>query len=168
MSHNMSIYRRLNPRLLVQAGVGLGLLHWANISNIYIYIYISNTLPQTQDGSSMKVWGWISLRRSLGDAVKNAFEETTINNMPIHLFRSFKWRNGVQKQNLHEKLSKIGLFKNFDIRSKVNAKSQSQLVHGQSQRRVLTGQIRVVRVGLVWVNGQLGDVVLTRRHCWHG
>ena len=27
------------------------------------------------------------------------------------------------------------------------------------------GQIRVVRVGSVQVNGQLGDVVLTRRHC---
>ena len=46
----MSIYRRLNPRLLVQEGLGLGLLHWANMSNIYI----SNTLPQTQGGSSMK------------------------------------------------------------------------------------------------------------------
>ena len=32
----MSIYRRLNPRLLVQAGLGLDLLHWANMSNIYI------------------------------------------------------------------------------------------------------------------------------------
>ena len=30
----MSIYRRLNPRLLVQVGVGLNLLHWANMSNI--------------------------------------------------------------------------------------------------------------------------------------
>ena len=27
------------------------------------------------------------------------------------------------------------------------------------------GQIRVVRVGSVRVNGQLGDVVFTRRHC---
>ena len=35
MSHNMSIYRRLNPKLLVQAGLGLGLLRWANMSNIY-------------------------------------------------------------------------------------------------------------------------------------
>ena len=34
MNPNMSIYRRLNPRLPVQVGVGLGLLHWANISNI--------------------------------------------------------------------------------------------------------------------------------------
>ena len=34
MDHNMSIYRRLNPKLLVQVGVGLGLLHWANMSNI--------------------------------------------------------------------------------------------------------------------------------------
>ena len=30
----MSIYKRLNPRLLGQAGLGLGLLHWANMSNI--------------------------------------------------------------------------------------------------------------------------------------
>ena len=30
----MSIYRRLNPRLLVQVGVGLGLLHWTNMFNI--------------------------------------------------------------------------------------------------------------------------------------
>ena len=36
MNPNISIYRRLNPRLLVQAGMGLGLLHWANISNIYL------------------------------------------------------------------------------------------------------------------------------------
>ena len=36
MNPNMSIYRRLNPRLLVQAGMGLGLLHWANICLIYI------------------------------------------------------------------------------------------------------------------------------------
>ena len=62
MNPNMSIYRRLNPRLLVQAGMGLGLLHWANIC----LIYISNTLPQTQGRSSMKAWGWISMRRSLG------------------------------------------------------------------------------------------------------
>ena len=33
-----------------------------------------------------------------------------------------------------EKLSKIGLVENFDFWSKVNAKSQSQLVQGQSQR----------------------------------
>ena len=34
MNPNMSIYRRLNPKLLVQARVSLGLLHWANMSNI--------------------------------------------------------------------------------------------------------------------------------------
>ena len=36
MNPNISIYKRLNPRLLVQVGMGLGLLHWANISNIYL------------------------------------------------------------------------------------------------------------------------------------
>ena len=34
MNSNMSIYKRLNPRLLVQVGLVLGLLHWANMSNI--------------------------------------------------------------------------------------------------------------------------------------
>ena len=34
MSHNMSIYRLLNPKLLVQPRLGLGLLHWANMFNI--------------------------------------------------------------------------------------------------------------------------------------
>ena len=34
MNPNMSIFIRLNPRLLVQVGVGLDLLHWANMSNI--------------------------------------------------------------------------------------------------------------------------------------
>ena len=116
----------------------------------------------------MKAWGWISMRRSLKDAVKNAFEETTMKNVPIDQFQSFKWRNGVWNWNLREKLSKISPFGNFDFWSKVNAKSQSQLILGQSQRSVLTGQIRVVQVGSVWVNGQLGDVVLTRRHCWRG
>ena len=66
--------------------------------------------------------------------MKNAFEETTMKNVPIDLFWSFKWRNGVQNWNLRKKLSKIGLVRNFDFWSKVNAKSPSQLVQGQSQR----------------------------------
>ena len=73
------------------------------------------------------------MRRSLGDALKNVFEETTMKNVPIDKFWSFKRRNRVQNQNLCEKLSKIGHFGNFDFWSKVNAKSQSQLVYGQSQ-----------------------------------
>ena len=70
----------------------------------------------------MKAWGWISVRRSLEDVVKNAFEETTMKNVPIDQFWSFKWRNGVQNWNLREKLSKIGPVGNFDFWSKVNAK----------------------------------------------
>ena len=73
------------------------------------------------------------MRRSFGDALKNAFEETTMKNVPIDQFWSFKRRNGAQNWNLREKLSKIGLVGNFDFWSKVNAKSQSQLVQGQSQ-----------------------------------
>ena len=34
MNHNMSLYRRLNLRQLVQVGVSLNILHWANMSNI--------------------------------------------------------------------------------------------------------------------------------------
>ena len=51
MSHNMSIYRRLNPRLLVQVGLSLDLLYWANMSNIYIYI--SNTFQAACNHENM-------------------------------------------------------------------------------------------------------------------
>ena len=74
------------------------------------------------------------MRRSLEDAMNNAFEETTMKNVPIDQFWSFKRRNGVQNWNLYKKLSKIGPVGNFDFWLKINAKSQSQLVHGQSQR----------------------------------
>ena len=74
------------------------------------------------------------MRRSLEDAMNKAFEETTTKNVPIDQFLSFKRRNGAQNWNLREQLSKIGPIENFDFWSKVNAKSQSQLVRGQSQR----------------------------------
>ena len=54
--------------------------------------------------------------------MKNAFEETTMKNVPIDQFWSFKRRNGAQNWNLREKLSKIGPVGNFDFWSKVNAK----------------------------------------------
>ena len=66
------------------------------------------------------------MRRSLKDAMNKAFEETTMKNVPIDKFWSFKRRNGAQNWNLREKLSKIGPVGNFDFWSKVNAKSQSQ------------------------------------------
>ena len=66
------------------------------------------------------------MRRSLEEVVKNAFEETTMKNVPIDQFWSFKRRNGAQNWNLREKLSNIGPVGNFDFWSKVNAKSQSQ------------------------------------------
>ena len=66
------------------------------------------------------------MRRSLEDDMNKAFEETTMKNVPIDQFWSFKRRNGAQNWNPREKLSKIGLVGNFDFWSKVNAKSQSQ------------------------------------------
>ena len=63
------------------------------------------------------------MRRSLKDAMNNAFEETTMKNVPIDQFWRFKRRNEAQNWNLREKLSKIGLIENFDFWLKVNAKS---------------------------------------------
>ena len=54
--------------------------------------------------------------------MNKSFEETTIKNVPIDQFWSFKRRNGAQNWNLREKLSKIGLVGNFDFWLKVNAK----------------------------------------------
>ena len=84
--------------------------------------------------------------------MNKAFEETTMKNVPIDQFWSFKLRNGVQNWNLREKLSKIGPVRNFDFWSKVNAKSQSQLVQGQSQRIS-------VRVGSGFPGRVVGQVV---------
>ena len=80
----------------------------------------------------MKAWGWISTRRSLKDVVKNAFEETTMKNVPIDQFWCFKWRNGVQNWNLREKLSKIDPVENFDFWSKVNAKVKVNSLRSKS------------------------------------
>ena len=55
------------------------------------------------------------MRKSLEDVVKNAFEETTMKNVPFDQFWSFKRRNEVQNWNLCEKLSKIGPVGNFDF-----------------------------------------------------
>ena len=74
------------------------------------------------------------MRRSLEDVMNKAFEEITMKNVPIDQFWSFKRRNGAQNWNLREKLSNIGHVGNFNFWSKVNAKSQSQLVQGQSQQ----------------------------------
>ena len=95
------------------------------------------------------------MRRSLENAVKKAFEETTMKNVPIDQFWSFKRRNGAQNWNLCEKLSKIGPVGNFDFWSKVNVKSQSQsqLVQGQSQRIL----VRVSFGFLGWVTGRAVD-----------
>ena len=41
MNPNMSTYRQLNSRLPVQVGVGLGLLHWTNMSDISLTKYMN-------------------------------------------------------------------------------------------------------------------------------
>ena len=45
------------------------------------------------------------MRRSLEYAMNKAFEETTMKNVPIDQFWSFKRRNGAQNWNLCEKLN---------------------------------------------------------------
>ena len=68
MSHNRSIYKRLNPRLLVQAGLGLDLLHWANMSNIsnktqvykrILYFFLKGKNSSLQENSKHFVWEYI-------------------------------------------------------------------------------------------------------------
>ena len=49
----MSIYSRLNTKLLIQAVVGLSLLHWTNISNISLTLNI-----QRPEKMGCKVKGW--------------------------------------------------------------------------------------------------------------
>ena len=71
--------------------------------------------------------------------------------MPIDQFWSFKRRNGVQNRNLREKLSEIRPVGNFDFWSRVNAKGQSQLVQGQSQRIL----VRVSSGFSGWVTGRV-------------
>ena len=66
------------------------------------------------------------MRRSLGHALKNAYEETTMKNVSIDQILSFRWWNGVQNQNLHKNLSKIGHFGNSNFSSKSQQMSQSQ------------------------------------------
>ena len=73
------------------------------------------------------------MRRSHEDVMNKAFEETTMKNVPIDQFWSFKRRNRAQNWNLCEKLNKIGPVGNFDSWLKVNVKSQSQRIHGPSR-----------------------------------
>ena len=85
------------------------------------------------------------MRRSLGDALKNAFEETIMKNVPIDQFQSLKCRNGAQNRNLREKLSKIGPFGNFDFWSKVNAKkskSKSKSTGPESSQQLKFSRVR--------------------------
>ena len=99
--------------------------------------------------------------------MNKAFEETTMKNVPIDQFWSFKRRNRAQNWNLCEKLSKIGLVGNFDFWLKVNAKSQSQwiLVHvgsgfsGQVTGRAVDPLMTSYDVSLTWTRANV-DVLL--------
>ena len=107
----------------------------------------------------MKAWGWTSMRISLSNVLKNTFEETTMNNVPIDQFRSFKWWNVVQNWNLHEKLNKIGSFRNFDFWSKVNTKSQSQWIQGPGHGSAADPLMSSHDLSLTWT---------CLRGCWRG
>ena len=98
------------------------------------------------------------MRRSLEDAMNKAFEETTMKNVSIDQFWSFKRRNRAQNWNLHEKLSKIGPVGNFDFWSKVNAKSQSQ---SQSQSQLVR-----IKVNGYWSGSVPGFRVRSRVEQW--
>ena len=78
--------------------------------------------------------------------MNKVFEETTMKNVPIGQFWSFKRRNGAQNWNLHEKLSKIGPVGNFDFWSKVNAKKSKLKLTGPRLKSTDTGP------GQFWVS----------------
>ena len=61
MNHNRSIYKRLNPKLLVQVEVALGLLYWANMSNISLKIL----LVVLNSSILRESWTWTIFSRSL-------------------------------------------------------------------------------------------------------
>ena len=118
----------------------------------------------------MKAWGWISIRRSLEDAMNKAFEETTMKNVPIDQFWSFKRRNGAQNWNLRKKLSKIGHVENFDFWLKVNAKKSKSKSTGPESKSTNTGLGRVTGRAVDPLTSSY-DVSLTwtcLRGCWHG
>ena len=101
------------------------------------------------------------MRRSLEDAMNKAFEETTMKNVPIGQFWSFKRRNGAQNWNLREKLSKIGPVGNFDLWSKVNAKKSKSKSTGPKSKSTDTGlgRFRVFRSGR-GSSSRASDVIL--------
>ena len=67
MNHNRSIYRRLNPKLLVQVEVALGLLYWANMSNISLKIL----LVVLNSSILRESWTWTIFSRSLDPVVSS-------------------------------------------------------------------------------------------------
>ena len=99
------------------------------------------------------------MRRSLEDAINKAFEETTMKNVPIDQFWSFKRRNGVQNWNLCEKMSKIGHVENFDFWSKVNAKKSKSTSPGSKSTDTGSGQFWVFGLGH-WSSNRAADVIL--------
>ena len=87
------------------------------------------------------------MKRCIEDAMNKAFEKTTMKNVPIDKFQSFKRRNGVQNWSLREKLSKIGPVENFDFWSKVNAKKSKSTSPGSKSTDTGSGRFRVFESG---------------------
>ena len=89
------------------------------------------------------------MRRSLEYAMNKAFEETTMKNVPIDQFWSFKRRNRAQNWNLCEKLSKIGPVGNFDFWSKVNVKKSKSTGPGSKSTDIGLGRVTSRAVDLL-------------------
>ena len=79
------------------------------------------------------------MRRSLGDALKNAFEETMMKNVPINQFSELQMKKWSPKLNLRKNLSKIGPLEKFNFWSKVNAKVKQKKVQSQRSATVRVG-----------------------------
>ena len=120
------------------------------------------------------------MRRSLEDAVKNVFEETTMKNVPIDQFWSFKWRNRVWNWNLRKKTEQDRPFQKFWFLVKgQRKKSKSPGPRSNStniRSRSVSGFPGRSRIGLLrrwlilmtWRWRGLGLTWTCLRGCWHG
>ena len=105
----------------------------------------------------MKAWGWISMRRSLGDAVKNVFRRNHNEECANWPILELQMKKMSPKLEFTRKTEQNRPCWKFWLLVKSQRKSQSQLVHGQSQQIL-------VQVGSEfpgWVTGRVVELLMS-------
>ena len=142
MCHNMSIYRRLNPRLLVQVGLGLGLLHWANMSNIYLYHPPSNSRQKLDEGLRLDKHEKITWRCREECLWRNHNEECA--NWPI---LEFQMKKRSLKLESTQKTKQDRSFRKFWLLVKGQCKKSKSTGPGSKSTDTWSGSVLGFRVG---------------------